>query len=1560
MEKIVTKIGDVTIERKVSKTSLQKFSADATHRGILPQSAARSTLDDLVKSLPQSEVLKTDAPSPQHGVNARTGKALNAQTQMGKSLDVQSEMEQKFTLPKGISWDCKSSENSRQRTGNWNQLDSRAGAKIQFNNTCQSQKRIDQTGAMQPDMSRFGGISIERKRARVPENEPEEGQLSGNSRFSSGSGAQNVEVFNRDQSNLPGKGFPYPDIERLTQGGLTIEKKTNSQADPKQFRANSHNSINSSAQRFTGKPTFSSKSPIQISSDEDKGTAEDYGMKDADFEEDYDNETEDDEEEEEEISERNRFFNSESVPLQAEREGKQQENRSGSPIVLSSEDDEKNDEDVMVMDESQLINLNSKSDNLSVKSKSSESIVIDDLRDSSAKNIESGGASRIKVPQASKLGCLEPKSESDILSSDVELDSDDVKALDDSNELGEEFSEMEEEEQMKETISEGEKLKEENEQSSPEDEADEPKNAQEDEESELKSSETELPPSDASEAEDEKTKADDVANDIVCDDLMELMKKGEIEGEVEDEKEYETEEEGTDKKGEKRKAEEEDGGNEKTETKSKSKKKKSEKTEEGESKDEDDKNIDKSKVTSANLRKNIREVMDETKLDEATLSAQRQEAERLKRLQDQQRIIRELQKQIVLNRNQKFQGRVMSLLQGNSQTSILKTSSASTPQSTTQSKSSNHVLVKLSNGQQTSLNNKKMLELLKNAKNKVALTKPAIPKTLLKQGMVSPSVSIAPIAKKEPPVDDKKKKKGDVVTLSSDSEDDCIVLSEEDESEPEEDPTNSGMHTSDKYNVPDDQGRVIVNVGHPESESDIYLAPQIARIIKPHQIGGIRFLYDNVIESVDRFQSSTGFGCILAHSMGLGKTLQIVSFSDIFLRYTSAKTILCIMPINTIQNWLAEFNMWLPKENNSSQEVRCRDFDLYIVNESLKNINSRSKVILDWHRNGGVLLMGYELFRLLSLKKSYKSKKKKKETDEKEDEAKNKELMEEVYAALVRPGPDLVICDEGHRIKNSHATTSQALKQIRTKRRIVLTGYPLQNNLLEYWCMVDFVRPNYLGSKTEFSNMFERPIQNGQCIDSTPQDKRLMRYRAHVLHSLLEGFVQRRSHAVLQSTLPEKEEYVLLLRFTPFQRKLYDTFMNEVVRTVAVPNPLKAFAVCCKIWNHPDVLYNFLKKKGEEIDLDLEEALPPSMQQPANYPFGQTPPDGSTQFPPSQAVQPWPKRGPGSRGGKVRQCAMNRRPGRGRKPAATVSPNLTSEKKDQDPEFNPSSYPSNYPDFQHQNSTESMMDSNRNRNFGRPFSQYPTSDYGSHSSFSGSSYESKNPLENLEDLSSGDFQSKRFYPQQSDSGMQNNFSNPSCMQQNTNYPQSMNQSGNADMNSGFNRNDTSKPFQYNQNYNSGYYPGGNYQSQKTPEFEQTNKQPNFNRNNQSTDPYYQNTQYPDGRDPSMNYNMQSNSNMDYQYGSGNSDQNYQQGNMNKHFQNSNPGYNDSSCNPNYQNSRPADSNYQSDFQGPNFQNSSSGFNQTSQERDSGFNKQQEYWSGSNWFDASKGSGGFEL
>ncbi|XP_067934570.1 helicase ARIP4-like isoform X2 [Watersipora subatra] len=448
----------------------------------------------------------------------------------------------------------------------------------------------------------------------------------------------------------------------------------------------------------------------------------------------------------------------------------------------------------------------------------------------------------------------------------------------------------------------------------------------------------------------------------------------------------------------------------------------------------------------------------------------------------------------------------------------------------------------------------------------------------------------------------------DVVELSS-SDDDCMIVdhdtqehSDVEEEEDNTDPENSGIHVDDSKNKRDSKGRVLVNVAHPNDDPDLFLSPQLARVVKAHQIGGIRFLYDNLVESLQRFRHSSGFGCILAHSMGLGKTCQVVSFTDVFMRCTDARRVLIIVPINTLQNWINEFDMWLPDVDNlpqgiSKEEITPRTFKLLIINDTHKTVGSRAKVIGSWTREGGVLLMGYEMFRLLASRKTRPKKRKANAAPELIDidlEEKNSGLQLDMQQALLDPGPDLVICDEGHRIKNSHAGISKTLKQINTKRRVVLTGYPLQNNLTEYWCMVDFVRPNFLGTKVEFSNMFERPISNGQCADSTPQDVKLMRYRAHVLHNLLEGFVQRRNHNVLMANLPPKAEWVIMVRMSQAQRTLYNMFMEnlslEGESCIGGTNPLKAFAVACKIWNHPDVMSNYVDKHTDQ-DLDFEVGL---------------------------------------------------------------------------------------------------------------------------------------------------------------------------------------------------------------------------------------------------------------------------------------------------------------------------------------------------------------------------------
>ncbi|GBM23057.1 Helicase ARIP4 [Araneus ventricosus] len=608
-------------------------------------------------------------------------------------------------------------------------------------------------------------------------------------------------------------------------------------------------------------------------------------------------------------------------------------------------------------------------------------------------------------------------------------------------------------------------------------------------------------------------------------------------------------------------------------------KKKEKKEKKEDSGDKSSKKDDKLSKKKKFERCNIRDIKLEDELDAVTLSAQKEEQERIQRLQEaQMRALQERLQQIEVEKEALTQ----LFSQPNDAPSLFDSSSMSEPEPADDCK-------------KTIVKSESDVVIVESSdEDKKAKLQGIIP-TPIEENIINISSSSSG---NESDTDDSDKK-----------DDDVMVLSDEGETEGDgtaEDPNNSGAHTNDCFNLPDEEGRVLVNVGHPPEDPDIFLAPQIAKVIKPHQIGGIRFLYDNVVENLERYKSSSGFGCILAHSMGLGKTVQVVSFVDVFLRHTPATLVLCIVPINTIQNWKAEFDMWVPPSNcvEDSQvlsgEVRPRDYNVYTLNENFKTMAARAALIAEWRKQGGVLLMGYEMYRMLALRKMpktplKKSKRLKKQEMSVEPETNEqiKKYMDEMYEHIVIPGPDLVICDEGHRIKNSLASTSMALKSIKTRRRVVLTGYPLQNNLLEYWCMVDFVRPNYLGSRAEFCNMFERPISNGQCIDSTPRDRQLMRFRSHVLHSLLVGFVQRRGHSVLRAVLPKKEEHVLLIRMTPIQRQLYKCFVKDLLYVQQATNPLKLFAVCCKIWNHPDILYKLLqeKKAQEDIDLDIDLSI---------------------------------------------------------------------------------------------------------------------------------------------------------------------------------------------------------------------------------------------------------------------------------------------------------------------------------------------------------------------------------
>lgn len=197
-----------------------------------------------------------------------------------------------------------------------------------------------------------------------------------------------------------------------------------------------------------------------------------------------------------------------------------------------------------------------------------------------------------------------------------------------------------------------------------------------------------------------------------------------------------------------------------------------------------------------------------------------------------------------------------------------------------------------------------------------------------------------------------------------------------------------------------------------------------------------------------------------------------------------------------------------------------------LINYSCKSPKERILQIKKWHEAHGVLILGYDKFRNLVGDILHE------EDNLTNDSAKLKEM-------LIHPGPDLVICDEGHLLKNDKTSLSDVLSQVRTMRRIVLTGTPLQNNLNEYFCMVNVVKPYLLGTHQEFTNRFSNPIINGQYLNSTSHDISIMKRRSHVLNKLLDGVFHRADISVLAPFLKPKQEYILYIRLSSIQVKLY-------------------------------------------------------------------------------------------------------------------------------------------------------------------------------------------------------------------------------------------------------------------------------------------------------------------------------------------------------------------------------------------------------------------------------------
>lgn len=143
------------------------------------------------------------------------------------------------------------------------------------------------------------------------------------------------------------------------------------------------------------------------------------------------------------------------------------------------------------------------------------------------------------------------------------------------------------------------------------------------------------------------------------------------------------------------------------------------------------------------------------------------------------------------------------------------------------------------------------------------------------------------------------------------------------------------------------------------------------------------------------------------------------------------------------------------------------------------------------------------------------------------------------------PGPDLVIADEAHEIKNEKSQIGYLLSLMKTGSRIATTGSPLSNHLKEYWAMMNWIHPGFLGSLGGFTAEYIAPIKDGLYADSGQEDRKTSQKRLVMLKRLLDDKIHRLDLTAIQSDLPPKTEFVVYVPLTPLQRRLYEALVKE-------------------------------------------------------------------------------------------------------------------------------------------------------------------------------------------------------------------------------------------------------------------------------------------------------------------------------------------------------------------------------------------------------------------------------
>ena len=328
----------------------------------------------------------------------------------------------------------------------------------------------------------------------------------------------------------------------------------------------------------------------------------------------------------------------------------------------------------------------------------------------------------------------------------------------------------------------------------------------------------------------------------------------------------------------------------------------------------------------------------------------------------------------------------------------------------------------------------------------------------------------------------------------------------------------------------------------PAPAGPVRVPPLVAQFLRPHQREGVRFLYDCVAGLREYHPGFQGYGAVLADDMGLGKTLQTVALVYALLRHGAVppatepfRRVVVACPCSLVANWKAEFDKWI---NGRAATLRER--------VTVKAVDADpSKAIAAFgagSRPFQVLVISYESLA--------------------------------AHASGLGPAAcDLLVCDEAQRLKGRKTKTARALGALRTKRRVLLTGTPLQNDLEEFYALADFANPGVLGPPEAFRRGFARPIAAGLARGADPDEVALRERKQAVLAEVATRFLLRRENRLNAAHLPRKLVQVVVCRATAAQRAAYGAVLADKRLRHALrgkqADVLASIGKLQKICNHP-------------------------------------------------------------------------------------------------------------------------------------------------------------------------------------------------------------------------------------------------------------------------------------------------------------------------------------------------------------------------------------------------------